>query len=139
MKTRFSSLVSLKKSAMEKSERVVQRANADINSASVALELSYNSLQDIDTPQSGNIAILLASRALFNSQRGLIQKNKDWLEYTHKQLNLAKEQLKLDMIEFEKFKYLELQEMKKIIKAQELKEAKDLDEIALMTFTRNQK
>ena len=38
------------------------------------------------------------------------------------------------MIDFEKFKYLELQDIKKEIKKQKIQEAKDLDEVAQMTF-----
>ena len=40
------------------------------------------------------------------------------------------------MIEYEKFKYLDLQEIKKIIKKQKMLEAKELDEVALMTYAR---
>ena len=47
MKTRFSALVTLKKSAMERSERAVQSANADLNSAAMALQLSYTTLDTI--------------------------------------------------------------------------------------------
>ena len=134
MKTRFSSLVTLKKNTMQKSEQVVQKANIDLNRAKRALELSYNSLNEIDTPTSGNISDLLAQRTLLSSQRGLINHNTDWVGYAQKQLELSKQQLKLDMIEHEKFKYLELEEIKKIIKEQKIKEAKQLDEVALMTF-----
>ncbi|MEO1954247.1 MAG: flagellar FliJ family protein, partial [Campylobacterales bacterium] len=77
---------------------------------------------------------LLANRALLSSQRELINKNKEWMQFAQKQLNQAKQQLKKDMIEHEKFKYLELEEIKKIVKKQKQKEAKDLDEVALMTF-----
>jgi len=76
MKTRFSSLVTLKKSTMDKSERVVQKANADLNSATQALELSYDSLQDIDSPQSGTMSDMLVSRTLLSYQRGTIEHNK---------------------------------------------------------------
>jgi len=134
MKTRFSSLVTLKKSAMDKSERVLQNANIDLNNAITALELSYNSLSDIETPDSGTVSSLLASRTLLNSQRGTIQHNHGWVEFAKNQVNMAKEQLKLDVIEYEKFKYLEVQEIKKMIKEQKIKEAKELDEIALMTY-----
>ena len=130
MKTRFSSLVKLKKSTMQKSERVVQKANADLNSAAVALEISYKSLQDIKSPQSGCMNEFLASRTLLTSGRGLIEHNKDWVKFAQNQVSQAKEKLKLDMIEHEKFKYLELQEINK-----QLKEMKDLDEVAIMTYT----
>ena len=134
MKTRFSSLVTLKKNTMQKSEQIVQKANIDLSSAKTALELSYNSLNDIDTPTSGNISDLLAQRTLLSSQRGLINHNTKWVDYALNQLELSKQQLKLDMIEHEKFKYLELEEIKKIIKKQKMEEAKQLDEVALMTF-----
>lgn len=139
MKTRFSSLVTLKKSMMDKSERVVQRANADLNSASIALELSYNSLKNIDTPLKGHISDLLAQRLLLSSQRNVIAHNTGWVNFAKKQVESAREQLKKDMIEFEKFKYLELEEIKKIIKKRKIEEAKQLDEVALMTYGRKDK
>ena len=137
MKTRFSSLVTLKKSTMQKSERVVQSANADLNSAVMALEISKNSVNTIDTPESGMMSDFLASRRLLDSARDLIKHNKEWVTYSKTQVSLAKEQLKIDMVEYEKFKYLDLQEIKKIIKKQKMLEAKELDEVALMTHTRN--
>ena len=136
MKTRFSSLVTLKKSTMKKSERALQGANADLNSAVMALEISKNSLNSIDTPESGFMSDFLASRRLLDSGRDLIKQNKEWTKYAKNQVSLAKEQLKLDMVEYEKFKYLDLQEIKKIIKKQKTLEAKELDEVALMTHAR---
>ena len=136
MKTRFSSLVTLKKNTMKKSERAVQSANADLNSAVMALEISKNSLNSIDTPQSGIMNDFLASRRLLDSGRDLIKHNQEWTEYAKNQVTLVKEQLKIDMVEYEKFKYLDLQEIKKIIKKQKMLEAKELDEVALMTHTR---
>ena len=135
MKTRFSSLVTLKKNTMDKSERAVQSANADLNRATMALEISYSSLNGLEVPQSGTMSKMLATRTLLDSQRGLIQHNKEWMGFAKNQVVQAKEQLKLDMIEHEKFKYLELEEIKKILKEQKMKESKDLDEIALMTHS----
>ena len=135
MKTRFSSLVTLKKNTMDKSERAVQSANADLNAATMALETSYSSLNGLEVPRSGVMSKMLATRTLLDSQRGLIQHNKEWMGFAKNQVLQAKEQLKLDMIEHEKFKYLELEEIKKILKEQKIKEAKDLDEVALMTHS----
>jgi len=139
MKTKFTSLVTVKKNSMQKSERVVQNANATLNSASIALEISINSLDDIDTPQSGSMTEFLASRSLLDSTRSSIKHNQEWVEYATTQLGAAKEQLKFDMVEYEKFKYLDLQEIKKILKEIKVKEAKELDEVALMTHTRKNK
>jgi flagellar biosynthesis chaperone FliJ len=136
MKTRYSSLVTIKKNAMQKSERLVQNANKNLQNAKQALRESLAYLKNIQTPKSGLIAEFLAQRSLLDSQRALIQQNQEWVTYAQQELLNAKNQLKMDMIEYEKFKYLELQEIEKILKAQKIKEAKDLDEIALMTFGR---
>ncbi len=133
MKTRFTPLVKLKKSTMDKSEQVVQKANADLNSAATALEISYKVLDEIVPPQSGTMSDFLASRTLLSSGRGLIKHNHEWVLFAKNQVLQAKEKLKLDMIEHEKFKYLELQEIQKELKKIKLKEMKDLDEVALIT------
>lgn len=134
MKTRYTPLVKLKKSTMDKSERLVQTKNMDLNNALKALEDSYQFLEDIQQPNSGNINELLASRRLLSSQRALIDNNKNWVKFANEQLEDAKLQFKQDMIEYEKFKYLEVQEIKKYQKELKAKEVKELDEVALMTF-----
>lgn len=120
---------------MQNSEQVLQKANSNLNSATMALELSYNSLKDVEPPSSGTMSDMLASRTLLSSQRELISHNKRWVTFATSQVNEAKKQLKLDMIEHEKFQYLELQEIKQELQKRKLKEAKELDEIALMTYT----
>ncbi|MFA5234109.1 MAG: flagellar export protein FliJ [Sulfurimonas sp.] len=135
MKTRFSPLVKIKKNSMQNSEQVLQKANSNLNSATMALELSYNSLKDVEPPSSGTMSEMLASRTLLSAQRELISHNKKWVTFAANQVNQAKQQLKLDMIEHEKFQYLELQEIKQELQKRKLKEAKELDEIALMTYT----
>jgi len=121
---------------MQKSEKVVQKANANLNSAATALKISYNSLKDVDAPASGTMGDFLASRTLLDSQRGLIKHNTEWVDFAKSQVQEAKEQFKKDMIEHEKFKYLELEEIKKEIKKIKVQEAKDLDEVALMTYSK---
>lgn len=134
MKSRFSPLVKVKKNSMQKSERFLQKATVNLNSASSALELSYNTLKDIAPPSRGTMSQMLASRTLLNSQRELIKHNQEWVTFAKNQIEQAKVQLKADMIELEKFQYLELQEIKQELKKRALQEAKDLDEVALMTY-----
>ena len=139
MKTRFSSLVTVKKNSMQKSERVVQNANKNLQNSKDALEESIAQLQQIPTPEHGVISDFLANRKLLELQRGVIEHNKEWVEYAQKELLEAKKELQEAMIEYEKFKYLDLQEVEKFLMQQKLKEAKDLDEVALMTHSRKQK
>jgi len=136
MKTRYSSLVSVKKNIMQKSEQVLQKANLNLNNAKAALKQSLQSLQEITAPKSGQISEFLANRTLLDSQRSMIKHNEEWVAYVKREILEIKEQLKYDMIEYEKFKYLEVQEIQKILKEEKIKEAKDLDEVALMTHTR---
>jgi flagellar biosynthesis chaperone FliJ len=124
---------------MQKSERLLQKANANFNKAKQALENSLAFLQEIKPPSHGKIAEFLANRALLDSQRAIIQHNEEWLVYTEKEVQQAKEQLKRDMIEYEKYKYLEYEEIQKALKKIKIQEAKDLDEIALMTYTNKNK
>lgn len=134
MKSRFAPLVKFKKNTMQKSEQSLQKANGNLNSAAVALELSYSSLKDVEPPKVGKMSEMLASRMLLDSQRELINHNKEWVKFASNQVNQAKKQLKVDMMEHEKFQYLELQEMKQELKKRKAAEAKNLDEIALMSY-----
>jgi len=139
LKTRFTSLVHVKKNIVQKSERLLQQSNANCNKATKALEESLLYLEKIRLPSQGKIADFLANRTLLDTQRTLIQHNQEWLEYTKKEVEQAKEQLKCDMIEYEKYKYLEYEEMQKALKEIQIQEAKELDEIALMTHTNKKK
>ena len=134
MKSRFSPLVKVKKNSMQKSERFLQKATVNLNSASSALELSYNTLKEITPPSRGSMSQMLASRTLLSSQRELIKHNQEWVTFAKNQIEQAKAQLKADMIELEKFQYLELQEIKQELKKKAMLEAKNLDEVALMTY-----
>ena len=124
---------------MQKSERLLQEANANLNNAKKALQDSLIYLQEISLPLHGKITEFLANRALLDAQRAVIQHNEEWLQYTKNEVAQAKEQLKKDMIEYEKYKYLEYEEIQKALKEIKIQEAKDLDEIALMTFTNKNK
>jgi hypothetical protein len=134
LKTRYTALVSVKKNMMQKSERALQSANANLNSATVALELSFLELDSISTPSAGKISDFLSSRVLLDAQRNLIKKNEEWVLFAKDAIQKAQEQLKKDMIEYEKFHYLEVQEIKAELKKRKIQEAKELDEIALITF-----
>ena len=139
MKTRFSSLVTVKKNSMQESERVVQNANKNLQNAQIALEDSLEQLKQIPLPIQGIVSDFLANRKLLDVQRTLIKHNKEWVSYTQEELSKAKKHLKEAMIEYEKFKYLHLQEVEKFLNARKMKEAKDLDEVALITHGRKSK
>lgn len=108
------------------------RSNSTLRSASDALELSYRQLGELEEPASGSFAGLIASRVLLNSQREQINHNKEWKSFAQNQVLVAQNRVKDASMEFEKFSYLEVDELKKLKAQQAKQEAKDLDEIALM-------
>jgi len=138
LKTRYSSLVAIKKNEMQKQERVLQEANATLTKAKKELENSFLQLQKITQPLQGNMSELLSTRHLLDTQRKLIQHNEEWVAYAQKEVYMAQEALKKAMVEYEKFKYLELQEIETIVAKAKREESKSLDEIALMTFRQKQ-
>lgn len=137
MRTRFSSLVNVKKNIMQKSQMLVLSANQSLQNAQNALQDAYRELELIVTPKSGKIGDLLAFRALLDAQRNLIKRNEEWFTFAQKELARANETLKLHMIEYEKFKYLELEEIKAALQQQKKSEAKNLDEIAIIGFSQH--
>lgn len=134
MKTRYNSLVSVKKNIMQRSEEALHVANTNLESALIALESSCQLLSQIDTPASGDMSKFLTARMLLDAQREMIKHNEEWVAYTRKELSQAKNILKEHTLEYEKFNYLELQEIQNELKRQKKLESKNLDEVALMTF-----
>jgi len=134
MKTRFSPIVKLKHSKMQKSEMQVQEALLRLQKAKEELQRSLEDLNELQEPTSGSMHDFLVVRTLVDAQMRLIEKNRKWVAYEEGQLKALQEQLKADMIEYEKFKYLEAQEIQKIKKEQLVREMKQLDEVAIMRY-----
>jgi hypothetical protein len=139
MKTRYSALVSVKKNIMQKSQRALQLANISVHNAQSALVKSKEDLYLIEMPSQGKIANFLSIRTLLDSQRALIKHNEEWLRFAQKELAEANNVLKKSMIEYEKFQYLEFQEIEIKLKKERVLESKRLDEIALIGHFRKDK
>lgn len=137
MKTRFTSLVKIKKNDMDKCERELQSKNGDVKRAQEALALALESLNQLELPTCGAVSDMMRQRVLIDSARGNVQRCKEWLHFATNQMNLAKGALKEAMMAFEKFKYLETQEIQARLKKEKLAEEKALDEMAGQAYFRN--
>ncbi len=122
---------------MQEAEAALQQALARVQKAKKELEEAKAGLADVKAPKTGAMQNFLASRTLLDAQLRLIEKNEEWVAYEESQVNAAREQLQKSMQEYEKFKYLETEEIKKIQKTLQKKENKLLDELAMIGF--NQK
>ena len=138
MKTRYTPLVKIRKSDLERCEREAREANINLQNAQHSLQEAYGTLQNIHLPASGKIQDMLSTKTVIQMQRKIINDKKEYLLQSQRRVEYALSQLKSSHIEYEKFKYLELEEIKKALKANAIKESKELDEIAILTHNRGQ-
>jgi len=87
-------------------------------------------------PEHGDFSLFRQMQLLKHRVQDEIGFNKHNLVMAENALLKAMQQLKTANIEHEKFKYLETNEIEKTLKAQKVKEAKELDEVALIAFNR---
>lgn len=117
-------------------EKAVQSCHTTIKTINEKIENSYHELRTMQIPSAGDFSLYRQMQLLKHRVQDEIGFNKHNLVLAENALMKAMQQLKTANIEHEKFKYLETNEIEKVIKAQKLKEAKDLDEVALMAFNR---
>lgn len=117
-------------------EKSVQSCHHTISLIKEKIEASYSELRSMTIPDHGDFSLFRQTQLLKQRVQDEIGFNKHNLMVAENALLKAMQQLKTANIEHEKFKYLETNEIEKILKAQKLKEAKDLDEVALMAFNR---
>ena len=138
MKTRYTPLLKIKKSDLDKCERELQIANQALQDANLSLEDAYAVLAQLQTPVHGKIQDMLQARSFINIQRSIVEDKKNWVDFATHQVESAVAKLKISNLEYEKFKYLDYEEIKKQLTARAKKESKELDEIALMTYKKKE-
>lgn len=134
MKSKYTPLVKLKKKELDKCEQEVIRANLGFNNASAALEESYTFLSTLSLPANGSMGEFLQIQSMITAQHETIEQNTQALAIAKAHQLQTKRQFKKAMIEYEKFNYLQTQELE-VHKAKIKKEeAKMLDEIGVITY-----
>ena len=124
---------------MQEDEVSLQQAIARLQNAKEELERSVEDLEPLQVPDEGDMQSFLASRSLLDSQFRLIEKNREWVAFEESMVEAARQALKKSTVEYEKFKYLEAEEIKKRQKELALKESKRLDELAMIGFNQKER
>ena len=137
MKTQYSSLVKIKKERLDKMEKSEQSCHQTIRQIQERIENAYNDLRGLKIPEKGDFSLYRQMQLLKQRVQDEIAFNKHNLHMAENALIKAMQQLKTSNIEHEKFKYLETHEIEKVLKAEKDREAKALDEAALMMYNRN--
>ncbi|NPA55393.1 MAG: FliJ family protein [Epsilonproteobacteria bacterium] len=136
MKTKFDSLVKLKKMEVEKIENEISQINNQISTLQTQIDQLTQELLQITLPKEGNFAVITQISAMKKAINEQIELKRQNIAFLRGQKNLLNEKLKEANLEYEKMKYLQAEEIKKYLQKLKEKEAKNLDEIALMLFQR---
>lgn len=134
MKSRYEPLVKLKKQALDKAEQALMSANNEVSLSDAALENAYAQLSFLTPPQNGSIGELLQAQMIAQAQHREIESCRLRVQRAQHNQNKAREVFRFSRIEFEKFNYLELQEVEAMVAKVKQEEAKMLDEIGTMTY-----
>ncbi|MBD3809664.1 MAG: flagellar FliJ family protein [Sulfuricurvum sp.] len=135
-KSRYEPLVKLKKKALDGAERSLISANNALSAASDNLNRAYEELARMALPNKGSVGAFAQAAAMIHVQHQSIEAAKVELNSAKQHQSLMREKFKAAMIDYEKFKYLEVHEMNEKLKRLKVQEAKFLDEIGTMTFKR---
>ncbi|MGA9045478.1 flagellar export protein FliJ [Sulfuricurvum sp.] len=136
MKSKYEPLVKLKKKSLDTAERALIGANNALSSASDKLNRAYEELSHMTLPTQGSVGEFTQATAMIHAQHQTIEYCQQTLQTAqHRQIQM-RERFKEAMIDYEKFKYLEVQEMNAHLKQIKEQEAKMLDEIGTMTYKR---
>lgn len=134
MKTKFTAVVKLRKKKVDDLENSLFKMDAMINKAKEQLAQNQEKYHAMHSPEGGHFSALLAFEDLKKAFRYEIKGIKDSITAMINQRNMLLGQFKEANAEYEKMKYLENEEIKKIMKAKAVKESKELDEIGVMLF-----
>jgi flagellar export protein FliJ len=134
VKSKYTPLVKLKKRDLDHAERDLVSANSTLVLASMALDNAYILLQSLGLPTSGTVSEFTQSQILIQAQHYEIEQCAHNLAKAQQNLSQMQQRFKAAMIEYEKFKYLELQETQAHSVKIKKEEAKMLDEIGVMTY-----
>lgn len=132
MKTKFSTVVKVKKQVVEKIERDIQKINSSILKVKHQIKELQNILFSLTPPQNGNFSLFSQIKTQQNMLRSEIEKLNSQILFLENRKNELMNELKKANIEYEKMKYLETEEIKKMLKKSKLKEVKEMDEIGIL-------
>jgi len=134
IKTKFDQVVKLKKLKVEEVENELLSLNQQIENEEQKLLALNAQLSSIKYPKSGNFSQMLQLREMMKIELSQIEIVKKDIEELNHQKSLLNEQLKEVKLDYEKIKFLQGEEIKKELKKRAIKEAKDMDEIAIMLY-----
>jgi len=133
-KTKFDSLVKLKKSKIDELQNNISKITSSLQQELDNLQILENEFATMNLPKNGNFALITQFKMIQKAKIREINQKKSQIEFIQSQIENLNTQLKEANLEYEKIKYLQAEEIKKYIKKIKNNESKHMDEIALMLY-----
>ncbi|MBD5165008.1 flagellar export protein FliJ [Helicobacter sp.] len=134
MKTKFTQLVLLRKKKVDEAEIMLQKNAQAISAKQSEIDALVREFATLQEPKSGIYQAFLTFTHHKDEFRQTIDfKMQELSQLKHKKQELQ-EYFRVQNIEFEKAKYLDGLEIKKMIEQAKKQETKDLDEISVMLY-----
>ncbi len=137
MKTKFDDLVKLRKNEIEKIERNIRKINSSIKMLKEKEASLKKELLSFSLPKSGTFSEINQLKQMQYLLQNEIENINSQIDVLNSRKKELLEELKKANIEYEKMKYLQNKEIKKKIRKLQLKEAREMDEIAILLRNSN--
>lgn len=134
MKTKFNDIVKIRKRKVDELQDYLARVEFNIQAATMEIDRLVARLYAEHIPSEGSISELLQLQEIKKAYKVEIENQKANLSNLLQTKQTVVEMLKEANIEYEKMKHLHELELKKFADVLRQKEAKNLDEIAVMLF-----
>lgn len=137
--TRYSPLVRLKKKSLDEAERQLVTVNNEAAAAAEKLKKAYSFLSTLSLPEYGTAGSLRQAQMMIQAQHNVIEQCTQMMKILQEKQEAVRKKFQNERIEYEKFKYLEVEEVNAHIKKMKTIDAKLLDEIGTMIHKREKK
>lgn len=131
MKSKYGSVLKLKKQGLDKAEQNLSQAKQRQQENELAFQNASLECASLVLPQNGNAQMLKQSLEMLEIARGVKQRAKEKLELSQKEVLHYQNLYKRASLDYEKIKYLQSEELKAMQKRLKKEEEKFLDEIAI--------
>ncbi len=135
--TQFTQLIKIEKNKLQNIEKEIERERAKIANYQKEIEKIEEDILNIDYPTHGTFSMLQQFNIAMHNMKNEIHKREGLIDASNRRI----EQLRNDMVlvqrEIEKFQYLENEILKKRAEEEKRREAKEMDEIAVLLHFQN--
>lgn len=137
MKSKFDSIVKLKKEYLDKAQRRFAKAATALSKVENRLSTMSQEILNLDAPLSGDMTTFRAFAAQKHIMRQSMVQVRHEMQEKLRDKNEAQTKLNEALLEFEKYKYLQTQEQQEQLKLLKKAEATYMDEIAIMGYNKS--